>query len=294
MFNQLEEFKKTSETLKEAAKADDNRPVLSQTLIFILSYIAMILILALVTLTLVSGVDEGSDTYVLLSLGSFFVTIIISLLVITKIEKRNLRSVGFSRNNILTSLLKGLALGFGMFIIIVIIGMLLGQYHFDGFDLSSLRMAIPYIIIFIIQPFGEEIYTRGWIIPLFSKNYTVLVAILVSALFFISAHTGNNGFNLVALINLLLISIFLALLFLKCDNIWICGAFHSAWNFTQSYLLGFHVSGIDTSSIMHFSQTTPNMINGGAFGPEAGLIATFVIILALIILWKKDIKPVEK
>lgn len=73
------------------------------------------------------------------------------------------------------------------------------------------------------------------------------------------------------------------------DNIWICGALHSAWNFTQSYLFGFNVSGIDTSSIAHFSQTAPNILNGGIFGPEAGLIATFILLVVIIFLWKTDV-----
>ena len=286
MIKQLEEFKKSSQTLKEAAQAEDNHSPLLQTYIFILSYIALILILALVTLVITDGVPSGSDTYNLLSLGAFIVPIIISLFVMTKIEKRSIRGIGFTKDNIIPSLTKGLILGFGSFIIIVIIGILLGQYTFEGLDYTSINLAIPYIIVFIIQPFAEEIYTRGWIIPLFSKNYSVTIAIVVSTIFFVSGHMGNNGFNIIAIINLILISILLAILFLKIDNIWICCAFHSACNFTQSYLLGFNVSGIDTSSIAHFTQSAPNILNGGTFGPEAGLIATAVIILIIIFIWK--------
>ncbi len=289
MFNQLENFKKTSKTLKEASLAENKHSTLIETYIFIFSYIALMLILALVTLLLTDGIPAQSDSYVLLTLGAFIVTIFIALFVITKIEKRSLRGIGFSRENIVSSLVKGLILGFGMFILVIIIGMALGQYSFDGYDFSSINLALPYILVFIIQPFAEEIYTRGWIIPLFSKNYSVFIAICVSTLFFVVGHVGNNGFNIIAIINLILFSILFSLLFLKADNIWICGALHSAWNFTQSYLMGFNVSGINTSSIAHFSQTTPNIINGGSFGPEAGLITSFIVILAIIFIWKIDL-----
>lgn len=288
MFDQLEKFKQTSVTLKEATLAKNKYPPLIETYIFILSYIALMLILALGTLVLTGGVPSGSDSYVLLTLGAFIVPIIVALFVITKVEKRSLRGIGFTRENIVSSLIKGFILGFGMFVLVVIIGMALGQYSFAGYDFSSLNLAVPYIIVFIIQPFAEEIYTRGWIIPLFSKNYSVFVAILVSTLFFVVGHVGNNGFNLVSIISLILFSILLSILFLKADNIWICGALHSAWNFTQSYLLGFNVSGIETSSILHFSQTTPNIINGGVYGPEAGLISLLVTFLAIIFVWKVD------
>lgn len=289
MFNQLENFKKTSKTLKEATLAESNRSPLIETYLFIFSYIAMVLILALVTLVLTEGVPEGSDMYVLLSLGAFIVPIILVLFVVTKVEKRSLRSMGFTRENIGSSLCKGLIIGSGMFILVVVIGMILGQYSFDGLDFSSLYLAIPYFIVFLIQCFSEEIYSRGWIIPLISKNYSVFGAIVVSTIFFVAGHSGNNGFNIVAVINIILFSVFLAILFLKNDNIWICGSLHFSWNFIQSFVLGFNVSGINTSSFVHFSQTTNNIINGGVFGPEAGLISTFVILLSLIILWKVDI-----
>lgn len=288
MFNRLEEFKNTSETLRQAALSDTKRSVITDTLLFVLEYNAAIMLMAIFTIMITNGVNEGSDTYTLLSLGAFIVPIIVTLFFVTKIEKRNLRSMGFSRENIALQLVKGLALGFGMFVLIVIIGMLIGEYSFEGFDISSLSLAIPYILAFIIQPFAEEIYTRGWIIPLFSKNYSVFLGVLVSVLFFVSGHIGNNGINIVGIINLIIMGVLLAVVFLKTDNIWVCSALHSAWNFTQSYLLGFNVSGFQTSSLMHFSQTTPNIFNGGVYGPEAGIIATIVTLLALIIIWKVD------
>ena len=288
MFNRLEEFKKTSETLKEAALADTKRSPITETLLFVLEYNAVIMLMALLTIMITSGVSQGSDTYTLLCLGAFIVAAILTLFFVTKIEKRSLRSMGFSRDNILSQLVKGLVLGFGMFVIVVIIGMLIGEYSFEGFDLSSLSLAIPYIVAFIIQPFTEEIYTRGWIIPLFSKNYSVYLGVLVSVLFFVTGHIGNNGINVIGIINIIIMGVLLAVLFLKCDNIWICGAVHSAWNFTQSYLLGFNVSGFNTSALMHFTQKSPNIINGGAYGPEAGIIATVITLLALILIWKVD------
>lgn len=288
MFNRLEAFKNTSETIRQACLADSKRSVITETLLFVLEYNAVIMLLALFTMMITNGVSEGGDTYTLLCLGAFIVPILVTLFFVTKIEKRNLRSMGFSRDNIASSLLKGLALGFGMFAVIVLIGMFIGQYSFEGFDLSSLPLAIPYILVFIIQPFAEEIYTRGWIIPLFAKNYSVFLGVLVSVLFFVTGHMGNNGINIVAIINLIIMGVLLAVVFLKTDNIWVCGALHSAWNFTQSYLLGFNVSGFHTSSLMHFSQTTPNIYNGGVYGPEAGIIATVITLIALILIWKFD------
>ena len=73
-------------------------------------------------------------------------------------------------------------------------------------------------------------------------------------------------------------------LFIKYDNIWICGSAHAAWNFSQGILFGFAVSGqTGTPSLLKCSQVGQNIISGGQFGPESSLIATFVIIIGLIL-----------
>ncbi|MBO7719206.1 MAG: hypothetical protein J6S29_03525, partial [Methanosphaera sp.] len=58
---------------------------------------------------------------------------------------------------------------------------------------------------------------------------------------------------------------------------------HTAWNFSQGVLYGFKVSGAQIPSILNFSQVGYNIINGGAFGPESGLISTFVVVVVIII-----------
>jgi len=158
MFNQLENFKKTSETLKEAVLAENRYSPLIETYIFIFSYIALMLILALITLVLTEGVPAGSDLYVLLTLGAFIVPIMVALFVIIKVEKRNLRGIGFSRGNIVSSLLKGFIIGFVMFVLVVIIGMALGQYSFAGYDFSSLNLAVPYYSVYYSTICRRDIY----------------------------------------------------------------------------------------------------------------------------------------
>lgn len=59
MFDQLEKFKQTSVTLKEATLANNKYPPLIETYIFILSYIALMLILALGTLVLTGEIGRA-------------------------------------------------------------------------------------------------------------------------------------------------------------------------------------------------------------------------------------------
>ena len=89
----------------------------------------------------------------------------------TKIEKRSWRSIGFSKGNAISSTLKGALIGFSMFLAVVIIGLALGQFTFSGFDFSQAIYALPFLVAFTIQSFGEEIYTRGWTLTYFSKRH---------------------------------------------------------------------------------------------------------------------------
>ena len=170
-----------------------------------------------------------------------------------------------------------------MFFVVVVIGFALGQYKYNGFDLSSAIFLIPFFFGFLIQSFGEEIHERGWTLTFISKRHNVIIAMILSSVFFSLGHLLNSGIDLLSLINIVLIGFFFAVLFLKYDNIWICGCAHTSWNFSQGIIFGFNVSGTVTPSLLKFSQTSSNLIGGGEFGPESGLIATVVTVIALVI-----------
>ena len=155
-----------------------------------------------------------------------------------------------------------------MFLVVVMIGIALGQFTFTGFDFSQAIYALPFLVAFTIQSFGEEIYTRGWTLTYFSKRHGILTAILAANIIFILPHCFNLGFDLLSIINIFLVGTVFAVMFLRFDNIWICGGAHTAW----------------TPSLLKFSQAGQNIIAGGIFGPESGLIATGVIVVSLMIM----------
>jgi hypothetical protein len=68
--------------------------------------------------------------------------------------------------------------------------------------------------------------------------------------------------------------------FLGAMNIWFPIALHISWNFTQT-LLGFPVSGKDFPGPLTTTSTGSDLVTGGDFGPEAGIIgilSRFVVI----------------
>ena len=111
------------------------------------------------------------------------ILIAIYLVLIKVIEKRNLRSIGFSKDNILQSYIKGMICGFLMFSAVVVIGCLSGQYKFNGFSSSMGLILIPFFIGFMIAAMREDIFSRGWIFVSISRKNSVILAMFTNLKF---------------------------------------------------------------------------------------------------------------
>jgi hypothetical protein len=51
---------------------------------------------------------------------------------------------------------------------------------------------------------------------------------------------------------------------------------HAAWNFTEGGLFGASVSGTTPYGLLHSRFSGARLLSGGAFGPEASIIAVVV------------------
>ncbi len=289
MLSNIKKYADNSETLKEARKNVKEMSLAKEIVVFIalfaLIFFGTMLLNTILPVIYMLEISHGTDDNFakLLGLYGLIVTPIIIYFIVTRLEKRSWRSVGVSKGDVISSCLRGLLIGFIMFFTVVIIGLALGQYKYDGIDSSSIIILIPFFFGFLIQSFGEEFHERGWALTFISKRHSVIIAILISSIAFSATHLLNRGIDPLSLLNIVLVGIFFAVLFLKYDNIWVCGCAHAAWNFSQGALLGFNVSGNTIPSFLKFSQVSQNLIGGGKFGPESSLIATFVILIALLV-----------
>ena len=90
------------------------------------------------------------------------------------------------------------------------------------------------------------------------------------------------GFQVLALLNLILFGIFESIYLLKTGNIWGISAIHSMWNFIQGNIYGFNVSGMAQSqSIFIFKISNCEIFSGGTFGLEGSLLTTIVLLSAI-------------
>lgn len=232
-----------------------------------------------------------SNVDLLLLLISLISFAFISLLVFIRvkfIEKRNFSSIGFNKINWLKKYSIGLILGVIMMSSVVLILFIFGYIEVENspsqpVGLSALGYLLIILMGWIIQGGTEEIVTRGWLMNVLGAKYNRVTGLIISSTLFGLLHLNNPNVNFIAIINIILIGIFYGLYVLKTNDLWTVCGMHTAWNFAQGNLFGFEVSGlnVEVSSLFDFNLVGNDLITGGIFGPEAGLIATFILIASI-------------
>jgi hypothetical protein len=242
------------------------------------------------------------DTRLVAGFLGLFYFLGISIVVFLKIkflEKKPISYIGFSRENVLKKYSIGFLVGFVLMSAIVGILFILQTLSINDNSVQPVgRDAIFNIIIilfgWIIQGAAEEILTRGWLLSNLRTKYSDVVSVFASASFFGFLHIFNLEVDILAIINIILFGAFAGMYVIKTNDLWgVCGM-HSAWNFVQGNIFGFEVSGssISIGTLIDFESSGKILLNGGAFGPESGMICTLVLIIAIILIESKEIKRV--
>ncbi len=205
------------------------------------------------------------------------------------IERRPVNSIGFQARRPLKSYIIGFIVGLctitAVVATLVFTGAVKLQYHQVEYGYMIINIGI---IGFgwIVQSASEEIAIRGWSIPSLEKNCTPLMSIAITAIIFGILHLFSSGVTVLSFINLTLSGIFFASYAILNGNIWgVCGL-HFAWNFALGNIYGFPVSGFadNGEKIFQTQQIGANLLTGGDFGPEGGLVTTITLLIAIVAL----------
>lgn len=229
--------------------------------------------------------------YLLVTLLSFAFISLLVFFRVKVIEKRSLSYIGFGKNNWIKKYLLGFLIGLVMMSIIVLILLPFGYIEVEKnpiqpVGISSLSSILIILLGWIIQGGTEEVVTRGWLMNILSDRYNIGVGLLVSSTLFGLMHLTNPNVNYIAVINIILVGVFYGLYVIKTNDLWAVCGMHSAWNFAQGNLFGFEVSGLNVSvgTLIDLNLVGNDFVTGGVFGPEAGIVATFILLSSIAIL----------
>ncbi len=225
----------------------------------------------------------------ILQVISEFVLIGTTYFVLKVIDKKELKDIGLTSLNCdYRELIYGLILGAVSITAIFI--MLLGS--------GNISLATPLFkpvlsiniftgfIFFIVVGLAEEIFSRGYCMMVLMQTGNRWIAMIVSSIIFSLLHGSNPNVTLLGLVNIFLVGLLFAYMFVKTGNIWMPIGYHITWNYFQGNIFGFPVSGTTRQGVYSIEVVKENILTGGLFGPEGGILTTIILGIGFLLVWK--------
>ena len=184
----------------------------------------------------------------------------------------------------ISSIGKGLLIGFSYFIIVTATMSLCGCYHIKSIQFDWEKQLFSFTLFFLVAV-SEEIFFRGILFRMINRRWNLWAALVISALIFGGLHIFNDNATLWSSIAIAIeAGSLLGAAYAYNKNLWLPIGIHWIWNYTQGNILGFPVSGEDNvTSVITPEISGPQWLTGGSFGAEASVIAA--VIGLLISLW---------
>ena len=160
------------------------------------------------------------------------------------------------------------------FLAIIVCLFLCGYYRIVTveFDVAS---QLSWLSLFLLVAVVEEVVFRGILFRLITDKWNIAVGLTTSSLLFGLAHLGNPGATLWAALAIALASGWLfGMAYAYHQTIWVPVGMHWAWNYLEGGVFGCAVSGapLDYQPLITPRISGPDILTGGAFGPEASII----------------------
>lgn len=220
--------------------------------------------------------------------------ILVTFIYCILIEKRNPKSIGFTRK--VPDYLLGTLIAVILLIIIIGAGCAIGSIEYVGVNSdANIKNIILWALAFLIQGAMEEIMCRGFLLSSLQKKVNKPLAVVISSTAFVFPHLltlieASFPYPIIGIINLYLISFIFAELVISRSNIWIACGLHSVWNFVLYTIMGLTLSGSEGTlgNVINFEVKKANVFNGGEYGIEASVITTVVLGAFLLILLAKS------
>jgi uncharacterized protein len=178
-----------------------------------------------------------------------------------------------------SELLRGFVIGAALFAVTIAILRLAGVATItrgDGWHAlaAGLGAAVAAALI-------EETLMRAIFFRIVEESLGTVIALLASAALFGFLHAFNPGATLVSTVAIALeAGVILAAAYLYTRRLWMAIGLHAAWNFTEGGIFGASVSGGVGHGLFTSHFAGRPIVSGGAFGPEASIVAVVVCLIA--------------
>lgn len=236
----------------------------------------------------------GAPEAVVLAMGqgAFVLAVTVTVFLARRfLDRRTILSLGFARLNAVKDTVAGF----------VIAGLIMGAVFAIEWALGWLRVEsvawtteslftviiqlAVWLLIFLAGAWTEELLCRGYWLQNIAEGRGLVLGVAVSSVLFGLLHNLNPNVSVMAIVLLVLAGVFLAVPYLYTRQLWMSIGLHLGWNYFEGNIFGFRVSGLDTFRLIHSTVSGPEIITGGAFGPEAGLIVLAAMALGTLLIY---------
>jgi membrane protease YdiL (CAAX protease family) len=238
----------------------------------------------------------GVPQLVLAALGTFSAAAVANAIALRIYERGQLADIGLnwspaSRRNLLVGIGGGLGAA-----LVVLTGPILVRAA-DLQPIPGQRLEWPSMLfvslVLLFGAVGEEMLFRGYAFQVLVQAIGPFATILPMGVIFGLAHSLNQNFTLLALINTVLWGVVLGYAFLRSGDLWLPIGLHFGWNWTLP-LFGANLSGFTMDITGYALQWKIGTLwSGGAYGPEGGLLTSAIIVALLFFLHRAPIQHQE-
>lgn len=218
------------------------------------------------------------------------IVVFITIFILLKgFDNKSIRNIGFnSIKDNLRGLVFGMVLGVVsmaiiFFILLISKNIILSNSLVKPNFTKDILIGIP---LFILVAISEEIMCRGYILNTINQLRKPWLAAILSSAIFAALHLGNPNVKVVGVLNIFLVGVLFAYMYIRTGSLWMPIGYHFTWNYFQGNIFGFPVSGlIQSEGLYVIKKVEENIFTGGSFGPEAGILSTLVIIAGIAVVW---------
>jgi CAAX protease family protein len=211
--------------------------------------------------------------------------IIAPVMTVRFVDYRPLKTFGITLHNCHKDLLSGLALS------AVMVAMVFGGTHLLGYvhvawtaNQVPASTLVGTASVLIVAAAVEELMFRGFPLQVLCEGIGMWPGILVISGLFGAVHLNNPNSTWLGTVNTVLAGILLSLAYFKARSLWLPYAIHFGWNAGIGFVLGMSLSGLDLASLWTTGVAGRDLILGGGYGPEGGLLTTFIFGTAALFL----------
>ncbi|MEO6725910.1 MAG: type II CAAX endopeptidase family protein [Blastocatellia bacterium] len=230
--------------------------------------------------------------------------VFISWLCLRFLDQRSLRSLGFAlHQNWRREVLLGFAISAVMITVVAGLQVIGGGtrialnsvwWRGGGVDSAGLLLTVKEVllalVLLILAAAFEELIYRGYAFQTLLRGLPPIVPLLLLSIYFGYGHWENHGRTLFSTVNTVLAGVWLAVAYLKTRSLWLPTALHFGWNWTMGAVFGLPVSGltIPQHSILVATSGAPLWLTGGSYGPEGGAVATVIVVISTLFIWRTN------